>query len=213
MAGTEQDETVQFFAYGPSADPEVVAAITGREPLAARPAVIEGYKLGVQNIDDIPDIKVPGLPTTARKIMRESWKDDVPNFEMYVLREGMGRVRGVVYTIRKADMPAMEDWELVPFKWYSIVKGRVTFDDGSKSEVQTIAVKDQNVQREVDGMYYDLFLGRGEAFKEIFLSHVRANRRQYLERERSGVGTAGTTPITSEDISKSDTDRSKNRLV
>lgn len=211
MADTNQEDTVQFFAYGPSADPDVIAAITGRKPLAARPAVIKGYKLGVQNIDDIPDIEVPDLPITARKIMRESWKDDVPNFEMYVLREGIGRVRGVVYTIRKEDMAAMEDWELVPFKWYSIVKGQVTFDDGSKGEVQTIAVRDQNVQREVDGMHYDLFLGRGEAFKKIFLSHVRANRKQYLERESTGAGTAGTTPITQEDISKSD--RPKSRLV
>jgi hypothetical protein len=181
-------ETVEFFAYGPDADLDVVTAMIGRKPLSARPAVLEGFRLGIQNIDDIPDVKVRGLQGTARQMIRKMWKDDVPDFEMYVVRKGKGQVKGIVYTMRKEDMEIVKDWELVASKWYSIVEGKVTFDDGKTGKVLTIAVKNQNIQREVDGLHYDLFFNRGETFKRTFLAHVKASREQYLERERKGAG-------------------------
>ncbi len=178
--GAEKDKTASFFAYGPAADPDVITAITGRKPLDSRPAILSGFVLCIQGVNDIPDLKIPGLPQTARQIIRESWGAD---FKMYVIRKGDGKVKGVVYTIRKEDMGAMEDWELVNFKWYSVMNGNATFDDGSTREVIAVAIKDQSIEKEVDGLDYDLFLGLGEAFKQLFIKHVNAARRLYLKRE------------------------------
>ncbi len=199
MAG-EAEETVEFFCYGPGADLDVVTAEIGHPPIAGKPAVLHGFRLGIQGVENIPDkqMPVPGhpekmLPDTARGIIGESWG---PGFEMYVVREGEGEVRGTVWTIKKSDLPPIEDWELVDFGWYSTVRGGVTLENGERRDVWTIAVKHQSVRREVDGMNYDNWLGRGEEFKKEFIRHVEENYKRFAARQKEGKGLEAGTPIT-----------------
>lgn len=191
---------MEFFCYGPGADLDVVTAEIGHPPISGRPAVLHGFKLGIQGVENIPDKKVPVpghpekiSPVTARSIIIDSWGKD---FEMYVVREGEGEVRGTVWTIKKSDLAPIEDWELVDFGWYSIVRGVVTLENGEKRDVWTIAVKDQGVRREVDGMNYDDWLGGGKKFKEIFLTHVAENFKRFTERQQNGQTLEAVTPIT-----------------
>ena len=195
-----EEETAEFFCYGPGADLDVVTAEIGHPPISGRPAVLHGFRLGIQGVENIPDKKVPVpghpekiLPVTARSIIVDSWGKD---FEMYVVREGDGDVRGMVWTIKASDLPKIEDWELVDFGWYSMVRGGVTLEDGKRRDVWTIAVKNQGVRREVDGMNYDNWLGKGKDFKEEFLKHVRENYRRFAERQEKGQTLGSVTPIT-----------------
>lgn len=194
-AKAKRYKTVQYFGYGPAADPDVIAAIIGRRPLLTRPAILKGYKLGLQSLNDIPNKKIPGLPFTARELMRILWKKDAPSgFKMYVAHKGPGRIRGAVHTIRDSDMGAMRDWELVDFKWYSIVHGKVKFDEGKTGDVITIAVKNQRIGKNIDGLKYKIFPFEGRNFKKIFIKHAKISRLNYLSRLKSGSVSANYKP-------------------
>ena len=212
-----EEENVEFFCYGPGADLDVVTAEIGHPPMSGRPAVLHGFKLGIQGVENIPDKKVPVpghpekmLPVTARSIIEESWGKD---FEMYVVREGEGEVRGMMWTVKKSDLLPIEDWELTDFGWYSMVRGGVTLENGEKRDVWTIAVKDQSIRREVDGMNYDDWLGKGKEFKEEFLKHVRENYRRFVERQEAGKGLETVVPITfkKEDAEPGSTEATKSK--
>jgi hypothetical protein len=163
----QQIGTVDFFYYGPGADEDVMSAILGEKPLNNRSAILHGYRLGIQSVNDIPDAKVEGLRKTARKIIKKEWGDD---FTMYVAHKGDAEIiKGVVWTIKIEDLNRLKHWELVEYGWYSIVDGDATFADGKKGKVLTIVVKNQTVQKDVDGLDYDLFLGKGQKLKDAMI--------------------------------------------
>jgi len=176
-------ETVDIFYYGPGADEDVMTAIIGKKPIKGRSAILQGYKLGIQGVNEIPDIKVKGSSQTARQIIKGAWG---PDFLMHAAHKGKGLIKGIVWTINKEDLGMVKKLELVKFKWYSIVKSKVVFADGGTAQVLTIVVKNQPVQKDIDGLNYDLFLDKGHKFKELFLHRVATVRKQYLESISNG---------------------------
>ncbi len=210
----DREDTVEFFCYGPGSEAEVVIEMIGKAPISATPAILHDFQLGVQGLGDIPDklMPVPGhpgkmLPKTARGIMADSWP---PDFETYVAFESPGsKIRGTVFKIRKADLPPIEDWELIDFGWYSVVKGIATLENGEEHEILTMAIKDQSIRREVDGMDYDNWLGKGDEFRREFLKHVRENYRRFAERNASGHGLESVTSITFPDTGEAEEQKGK----
>jgi len=184
--------TIDFFYYGPCADEDVMTAIIGKKPINGRSAILQGYILGVQNLDDIPDIKIKGLKLTAQKIMKADWQ---PDFQMHAAHKGKGQIKGIVWTITKEDLDAIKNWELVDYHWYSIVEGTVVFVDDSTKKVLTIAVKKQHTQKDINGLNYDLFLDKGPKFKELLLLKITENRKQYLKSISNGQEYEYMIPI------------------
>jgi hypothetical protein len=165
--------TIDFFYYGSGVDEDVMSSIIGKKPLDAKPATLHGYNLGIQGINDIPDVKVVGLKMTARELVKDAWGKDYQTYSAY---KGGGEIRGIVWTINKEDLDLLRNWELVDYKWYSIVDGMVTFSDGKKEKVLTFAVKNQPIQKNINGMNYDPFFNKGQKFKETVVSMALDNR-------------------------------------
>lgn len=183
----------EFFAYGPLADPDVIAAVTGKQngEIKMQQATLDGFALGIQKVGNIPDKVMPGMPMSPRKLIRQNWGED---FEMYVVVPEFGEtVKGVVFELDEADVEAVRDWELVDLGWYSIVRGMARPNGAPGRRVHTIAVIGQNVSRWVDGEEYDPFLGRGPEFKALFIEHVEAARKQYLQRLAANASKEGAS--------------------
>jgi hypothetical protein len=171
----DSKKKIYFFGYGQETDEEVMEAIIGHKPINGESAVLHGYKLGIQGVKNIPNIKVNGLPATARQKISDAWGKD---FETYSAHKGNGKINGILWTIRKGDLLAIRYINLIDFKWYSLVKGMVELENGKKLSAWTLVIKNQKVLKEADGMSYDPFLGGGKTSKRAFLNHMEKIRRQ-----------------------------------
>jgi hypothetical protein len=152
---------VLYFGYGANRDARMITAITGKpeSELVGHPAVLEGYTLAVQRLDQIPDTISPDAPIriSPQQLLREVWGED---FESYVIKASPnGKVNGTVWELTEDERERVRDWELLDFGWYHDVEGRVRLDDGSEIAVVTEALDDyQQIDREVDGMNYETWV-------------------------------------------------------
>jgi hypothetical protein len=169
---------VLYFGYGANRAPEMMSWITGRGDFEGKPAILEGWNLCIQRLDQIPKVAVPTStgPRPLQEHLREKWGND---FETYVIRPGRGKVTGTLWTIELKDRELIRNWERVGF-WYKEIKVKVKTENGEDIEVITECLGDnQSVDREVDGSNYDPFL----LSRDTFRIKAKGARLGYFKRK------------------------------
>lgn len=169
-----------FFAYGPTRDIRVLRALTGNQTLVGRGAVLKGYKLGLQRLDQVPNIRTVA-PKSPQEILRESWPD---GFEFHaVLPDEKGEgVAGTVVEFTSQEAKLFRDFELIDLDWYKNGRGKVITSDGQELEVNVPILGDgQEIYREIDGINYNPWFN---CKPEDFIRVAEKSRREFFERMR-----------------------------
>ncbi len=177
---TNLTQKLTYFGYGANREPRMISAITGIpiDELVGKPVVLEGYALGVQSLDDIPNVPPEGVDVSARDILDNNWGE---SFQSYVIfeQEG-GTVAGTAWELTEEQRDRVADWELIAFNWYKDIRTRVRDADGNYIDVRTeIRGDGQGCSEFVDGMNYESWLQNPELFEEI----AAEARREYDERQ------------------------------
>lgn len=173
------ESKVLYFGYGANRDQKMMEWITGTKELKGTPAVLKGYKLVVQRLDQIPDLALSAAPApfSAREMVVMNWPED---FTSYTIKEDPeGEVHGTLWELSPQDRDLVRDWELIDFGWYKDLKVTVKTEDGRELEVQTEGIGDgQEYDREVDGSNYETWLNPPAEFERI----ATKSRQEYFER-------------------------------
>lgn len=146
------EEKVLYFGYGANREPAMMEAITGNANLVGKPAVLRGYELCVQRLDQVPDI--------PRRILDASWS---PKFTSYTIRTGApdDEVYGTLWELTPLERELVRNWELIDLGWYRDMQVKITTEDGQEIEARTEGLREGlEIDREVDGREYKSFLNR-----------------------------------------------------
>lgn len=150
---------ILYFGYGANMDKGMIKAITGQKNLNGIPAILYGYKLGVQKIDQIPSV--------PQKSLRGNWGD---NFRSYVIfQDNDSKVKGVVWKLTETSRRLVRIWEHVDHEvgkeqsWYTQISLPVieTVDGNKIHGAETeIITEDQEVDESVivNGLDYPPYL-------------------------------------------------------
>lgn len=172
-------DKVLYFGYGANRESRMMAAITGNPDLVGRSAVLKGFRLCVQRLDQVPDTVSPTspAPVSPRKILQNNWPE---TFESYTIKpDKKSEVHGVIYELTALERELVRDWELIDFGWYKDTKGKAVTKDGREVEVVTEALGDgQEVDREVNIENYNPWLNSPEDFERV----AEKARREFFER-------------------------------
>lgn len=114
-----------YFGYGATADAEIMAAIIGHSPELIGKAVLRGFELHVQTMDEII------LPPATKQLLLDTWGKD---FRSYGLRQAESgtSVEGVIYNIDDKDLVYLDDWEMVARGWFMNIKAEAILKDNEK---------------------------------------------------------------------------------
>ncbi|MCL5432650.1 MAG: gamma-glutamylcyclotransferase [Patescibacteria group bacterium] len=174
------DNKILYFAYGANMDKGMIRAITGNDRLVGRPAILDGYEIGIQRIDQ--------TPKDVEKLLRNSWGDD---FKTYVIYPRLGaKVKGMVWELTETERRLVRNWEFVEkevgprFSWYKqVLIDRVSTPEGGTIEgLETEILGDgQEIDGtiKVDGLNYEPYLmNPGEMWRI-----ASEDLKSFLERE------------------------------
>ena len=154
--------------------------ITGKSDFVGREAVIDGWTLGIQKLDQVPQILVQTAigPKLLRDHFRQEWGN---NFETYIIMPGKGQVKGILWEINKEERELVKNWERVDY-WYKEVQVKVKIDKGEEIVATSECLGDnQSFDRKVDGLNYDSFLLPKKSFK------IRAEKAREMFYKRIGL--------------------------
>lgn len=183
-----------FFGYGPAASLTIMRALTGNPNLTGREAVLKGYKLGLQRLDQVPNTRTIA-PKSPQEILRESWSDG--SCFLVAIPDKEGKVAGMVWELTPDEAALFEDFELIDLNWYKKGEGKAITSDGQELAVSLPVLGDgQEISGEVDGFSHDPWSGSSQ---EMFVKVAEKSRREFLER--TGMTPEGQT--TSETVSRS----------
>src|SRR4030042_6376236 len=130
-------EKVSYFGYGANRDLKMMEWITGNSNLKGKSAVLKGYALCVQRLDQIPNTiaSTAPAPYSAREIVAANWQS---TFSSYTIKEDPeSEVHGTVWELSPQDRELVRDWELVDFGWYIDLTVKVITEAGQEVKVQT----------------------------------------------------------------------------
>jgi len=181
------DTKVMYFGYGATRDSGVISIILGKpeSALVGRKAVLEGFDLAIQRLDQVPDVILPTAPSaiSVRESLRKVWGD---NFRSYVLKPNSGgRVSGIIWELTPEDIERIKDWELLDFGWFEDTNGEAITPEGNRIPVVTEKIRsDQEVDQVVDGLEYETWLEDPEKFKAV----AEKARHEYDDRLLRGEG-------------------------
>ncbi|MFA6017044.1 MAG: hypothetical protein WC744_03080 [Patescibacteria group bacterium] len=142
---------VFFFGYGAYKDNYRLAEIIGKPPEGGEGALLEGYDLGVQNINNIP--KEP------KEILAKVWGN---NFQAYTMKKGSGYIQGRIWLLDEEDLQKIKEWEFInKSDWRELVSVTVKTSDGKTISTITDKSKDKyEIDKFVDGLNYEPNLNR-----------------------------------------------------
>lgn len=105
------DPSVNYFAYGTPRDPEMMAAIIGRQP-NGEPATLRDYHMTIQ--------RGLAIPENVRHILASNWTaSEVKGFETYAIAPKAGElVVGTVWKLTPDERELVDNWELNDGLWY-----------------------------------------------------------------------------------------------
>lgn len=107
-------------------------------------ARIDGFVLGIQALDQIPE--------EVRENLRKVWGD---NFRCYTMKPGYGQIAGVIWEYTEAQFNAIKEWEYDGI-WREIVEVEVITTDQKKLKTFTDRAKnDAPIKEIVDGLIYE----------------------------------------------------------
>src|SRR3989344_2047062 len=174
-------EKVFYFGYGVNKEPKMMRWITGNPNLKGKPAVLRGYKLCVQRLDQVPDTVFPTapVPVSPRTILKDNWGE---SFTSYTIKEDPeDEVHGTLWELTLQDRELVRDWELIDFGWYKDLKVKIETEDSQEIEVQTEGIGDgQGYDREVNGTNYETWLNLPVEFERV----ATKSREDYFARLR-----------------------------
>src|SRR5438045_1486957 len=101
---------VLFFGYGANKNRRKIAQIIGRDPQESVGALLEGYVLSTQNLNQIPD--------PPKELLRNLFGND---FKVYTIIKGEGVVQGSLFEITEEELNKISQWEFVPI-WRQIIE-------------------------------------------------------------------------------------------
>lgn len=153
-------------------DSDLIRILTGKEVQEKEEAVLDGYDLVIQRIDQVP--------TPAQAIMRESWGD---NFESYNLASGQGSIKGIACKVTEDQWDRLRDWEFEEFGWFvSREVGIRNPNTGETKRVLTMVMGEgQQYDRKANGLDFAPFLMPKEKTLE-----VAAKARALYDKRRKG---------------------------
>lgn len=166
---SQQMNEITVFLTALLSDDELMETLTGAVVKDKEPAVLEGYDLVVQRLDQVPEI--------PQKIIRGSWGD---NFESYNLAPGEGRINGIKCKVTQNQWRRLDDWEFGEFGWFVPKEVQVrNLVTGRSERVMTMVMGEgQEFDRKVDGENFSAYLMPKEKTLEI----SKIARRLYDER-------------------------------
>lgn len=169
-----------YFASGANREKKMMEWITGNPNLKGTPAVLEGYGLYVQRLEQVPDTVSPGSPInlSPREILkRAGWNE---GFTTYMIKPRVGgRVTGTLWELSREERELVRDWEMVELGWYKDLRVKVKTLDGREVEVETEGWREgQEVDHEVNDENHPSYLNNPEDFRRI----AKKSRKEYLER-------------------------------
>lgn len=135
---------IYYFGYGANRERARIREVLGKEPQGGYGAVLEGFDLGYQILDQIPQ--------KPQEVLRNAWGD---RFKCYTLRRGKGLAVGVIWEMDQADLEIMKKWEFIGL-WREIVQLSVkTFSGETIKAITEKAIDDKRVFGFVDGLNYE----------------------------------------------------------
>lgn len=134
-----------FFGYGANRNRSRIRQVIGKDPGDGVGAILEGYTLHVQNLDQIPEPAQSDL------------KEIFGNYKAYTIRKGKGFVAGIVWSVTEEEFEKIKAWEYVG-SWREIVEVTVKSEDFYTVKVLTEkSIDTYPVSEKVDGIIYDEF--------------------------------------------------------
>ena len=173
---------VYFFGYGANRSRKRIKEILGKEPDGGYGAVINGYTLSYQVLDQVPE--------NPRRILDKVWGE---NFKGYTLSQGGGKVAGVIWEIEEEDLKKIKQWEFVDEGWKELVRATANTSDGRSITVLTEKAVETLPRKEaVDGLHYEDNLNKGEPyvseddeFRMKEMEKIKAELKEYQQQLRS----------------------------
>lgn len=170
---------ILYFGYGANRDLEVMRITTGNKQLTGTPAVLKGYSLCVQRLDQIPNtvLDTAPVPISPRALLKETWPDD---FESYTIKpDPEGEVSGMIWELTPEEMDFLMDLEMYDFGWFKGISAEAALKDGTKVIIQTEGLREgQEIDRVVDGLNYETWVHD----RELHIKSAIKARREFLER-------------------------------
>ncbi|EKD86927.1 MAG: hypothetical protein ACD_37C00099G0004 [uncultured bacterium] len=145
-----------FFGYGANRSSNKISQIIGALP-SGQGAIIEGYRLAYQSLDQIPE--------PAKTVLLKIWGNQ---FNSYTLKKGEGMVNGVLWEISEDDFQKIKEWEFIGV-WRELTEVDVRTSDGKKLRAFTEKAPEIHpISGYVDGLLYNEyeFLNLAEKQKE-----------------------------------------------
>jgi hypothetical protein len=161
-------------------DDELIQTLTGESVRAREAAVLEGYDLVVQRLDQVPEI--------PQRIIRESWGD---SFESYNLTPGEGHISGIKCKVTKDQWDRLDDWEFGEFGWFVPKEVEIkNVATGETEKVMTMVMGEgQSFDRKVDGDNFAPYIMPRDKTLEI------AVKAKGIYDERNGLKSEGNISL------------------
>lgn len=140
-----------YFGYGANKDYFKLREILGKEPKGGEGAVLQGFNLAIQTLNDIPD--------QAKNILNKVWGD---NFQSYTIKPGTGMIEGRVWILDQEDLEKLKEWEFVGNNsWKEFITVTVTNSDGKTITALTEKSREEyGIKKLVDGLNYEANLNK-----------------------------------------------------
>ena len=155
---------IPYFAYGANRTLEMMEWITGKSGFRGERAILEGWIMGIQKLNQVPKVIVPTSvgPRPLREHLLTEWGDQ---FKTYVITQGNGKVAGTLWKITAEERELVRNWERVGF-WYKEVRVKALTDNKQEVGAITEALGDnQSFAEKINGLTYNSFLFPKAVFK------------------------------------------------
>ena len=134
---------ILFFGYGANRSRSKMVQIIGNK-LSGQGAIIEGYRLAYQSLDQIPE--------PAKTVLLKIWGHQ---FKSYTLKEGKGVVSGVLWEISDENFQKIKEWEFIGV-WRELIEVDVRTSDGKKLHAFTEKAPEIHpISGYADGLLYN----------------------------------------------------------
>ena len=172
---------VYYFGYGANRDLEMIKAIIGSEPVWGKEAILQGYRLYLQSLKDIIDLKDFGQDDSfgARTRLERKWGSD---FKSYIIKKDQNfSVAGTIWKFSVNDLRWVNNWELVDLGWYKIVLDFVKTISGEKylCYIQYLTENDKSGE-DVDGLHYETYVSDKQK-----ILNIASGLRERIKKELS----------------------------
>jgi hypothetical protein len=155
-----------FFGYGADQEEDMILAISGERPKIIGKAILPGYELRIQNLNEITTKH--GNP---QELLRSVWGDD---FKSYVIIPKPGaQVEGVLFKVSLKSRNQIDSWELIQMRWYKRIFVKVRLPGSNrliKAETQVL-VPGQSAATNVKNIHRSWLMP-----KKMFLDFARKAR-------------------------------------